>query len=142
MVVGGGSVTGGAVVEGTKIDVVGASVVEVVSGGGEVVAGAVVWGGGLEVAVGGRVVFTGGWVTPVPPEGMVTTELVGDGVVVDPAMVDEVEGPLDVVTGRAVVVAGPTVVDEAWVATCCLGEVSLPAISSTSRAARATAAMA
>lgn len=142
MVVGGGSVTGGAVVEGTKIDVVGASVVEVVSGGGEVVAGAVVWGGGLEVAVGGRVVFTGGWVTPVPPEGMVTTELVGDGVVVDPAMVDEVEGPLDVVAGRAVVAAGPTVVDDAWVATCCLGEVSLPAISSTSRAARATAAMA
>lgn len=110
----------------------------VVSSGSVVVVGTVVWGGGLEVAVGGRVVFTGGWVTPVPPEGMVTTELV-----VDSTVVEEVEGPLDeVVAGWVVVVAGRTVVEEAWVATCCLGEVSLPVTSSTRRAARATAAMA
>ena len=133
-------VGGGAVVGGT--DVVGASVVLVVSGGGVVVA-TVVCGGGAEVGVArGAVVLTGGWLPPVVPWGRVTT--VATELVVESAGVDDVvvEDPFDVVVGPLLVVVGRTVVDEAWVATCCLGERSLPVISSTRRAVRATAAMA
>jgi hypothetical protein len=127
-VVGGGTVDVEAVGGGGGGSVVG-------GGGGSVVAGLVAGGG--EVAGGdvttwrGAVVTTWGWVDPVPP-GMVE---------VDPT-VDEVDdvGPPDVVAGAAstlVVVVARAVVDGDWVATCCLGDVSLPVATSNSSAARA-----
>lgn len=131
------------VVGGTLVDEVGGGkAVVVVSGGGSVVAVVVSTGG--EVVAGalvpelrGAVVATVGWVLPVRPAGMVTT------VVVLPATVEEVDvvGPLDVVVAPAVVDVGRrVVVVGAWVATCCLGEVSAPVATSTSMAARAMAA--
>ena len=136
-------VLGGGVVGGTTIDVVGsglgASVVVVTSGS---VVGVVVTGGG-EVAGGlvptlrGAVVTTGGWVTPEPPAGMVAT-VVGAGSTVEDV---EVVGAFDVV-GPAVVEVGRTVVVVmgVWVATCSLGDVSLPVATSKSMAAKATVA--
>lgn len=125
-------------VGGIDVEEVGASVELVVSGGGEVVAGAwVVFTGGTEVPR-GAVVFTEGWVEPVRPDGMVATVVVDSPGAVGAGA--EVDGPLEVVAGRVVVV-DRTVVDDDLVATCCLGAVSLPVSSSTSRAARATAAM-
>lgn len=141
MVVDEGRVGG---VGGTKMVDVGGSVVVVVSAGGVVVVvvGTVVCAGGDEVAVGGRVVLTEGWVATVPPGGTVpTTVVVESPGAVDDGEVAEVEGPVDVLAGRVVLV-GRTVVDDAWVATCCFGELSVPVTNSTSRAARATAAMA
>lgn len=121
--VGGGG--GGSVV------VVVASVVGVVvSGGGD---------GGGEVAGGevpvlrGAVVITGGWVTaaPPPPPSPTVVEVVPTVEEVD------VEAPFEVVVARTVVVGRAAVVEGDCVATCCLGEVSSPVITSNRRADRA-----
>ena len=141
----GGTVVGGRV-GGTTIVVVGggrgASVV-VVDGGGASVVGVVVAGGGEVVAgalvptLRGAVVATGGWVFPVPADGIVATV-----VVLESAGAEDVEvGAFDVVVaatvvevGRAVVVVGD------WVATCSLGDVSSPVATSKSMAPNAMAA--
>ena len=118
---GGGSVVGGG----------GASVVAVVvATGGEVVAGALV------PTLRGAVVATPACVVTEPPGGMVAT------VVVLPSTVDEVDaGPLDVVVAPAVVEVGRDVaVVGDWVATCSLGDVSLPVATSKSMAASAMVA--
>ena len=137
-----GMVGGAAVVDGTNVDEVGGgSVLGVVVAGGSVVAVVVATGG--EVVAGalvpmlrGAVVTTGGWVPPVPPDGMVTTVVVLDSTVdeVDVEALDVVVAPEVVEVGRATVVEGD------WVATCCLGDVSPPVATSKSMAAKAMAA--
>ena len=121
-------------VGGTVVVVSGGAVLVVVSAGGWVVFGAVVpLLLGAVVATGARVVAV---VTGDP--GMV--------VVLGPTVDDvdeEVEvskEPTRVVVGRTVVV-GPVVVDD-WLATCCLGPVSLPVATSNRRAAKAIMARA
>lgn len=139
----GGSVAGGAVVEGTKMDEVGGGCVVVVSGGAAVVAvvvatGGDVWGG-LVPVLRGWVVATGGRVVAV-----VTPVAAGAVVLVSGAMElgDDVEVGMTIVFSGRRVVVGPTVVDGACVATCCLGDVSLPVATSKRRAARASDARA
>lgn len=135
----GGSVVGGAVVDGTNVDevggggsvvVVGGSVVAVVvaTGGGE--------GGALVPTLRGAVVTTPAWVVTEPPDGRVTT------VVVLESTVDDVEvGAFDVVVAPDVVEVGrAAVVEGDWVATCCFGDVSAPVATSRSMAANAMAA--
>ena len=116
-------------------DVVGS---DVVGGGSVVVAvgGDVVFTGGEVVTTGRRVVTTAGDVVANPTEA--ATVLVVDSTV-DDAVVDEVSvvGTTALVTGGRVVV-----VDGAWVASWRLGEVSLPANTSTRRAMRASEASA
>ena len=129
-----GSVDG----SGTVVVVTGACVV-VVSGGASVVA-VVVWTGG-EVGVGADVpaVVRGAVVTT--PAGCVVTgppAMVVPGAVVEGDEV-EVDVALEVVVARKVVV-GCAVVDDDWLATCCLAEVSAPVATSKSMATRATAA--
>ena len=120
---------------GTKVDEVGGSVV-VVSGGAVVVVCAVVWVGGDVPVVGrGAVVLTGGCV-PVVAAGATVATVVSAGVEV------EVDGSLEDVVGGAVEVVARAVVEDDWVATCCLGELSVPVATSNRRAARATAARA
>jgi hypothetical protein len=130
---------GTGVVVGTNVDDVGGG--SVVVGGGSVVA-VVVATGGAEVAgalvptLRGAVVATPGWVFPVPPDGMVTTV-----VVLEPAGTDVVVAPVDVVVAPEVVEVGRRVVVVGdWVATCSLGDVSLPVATSKSMAARAMVA--
>lgn len=140
-VVGGGIVATVDTVEGTKVDEVGGCCVVDVSGAA-VVGGTVVCGGAV-VPVGAGVVTTGGRVVPVVPEGAgaavtVVVESAGGAAVVEVEVevdaIDVVEDPV-VLVGRAVVVGD-------CVATCCLGELSVPVATSNRRAARATAAMA
>lgn len=130
---------------GTEIVVVGggrgASVVVVVGGGGGSVVAVVVATGGevagaLVPTLRGAVVTTPGWVFPVPLEGMVAT------VVVLESTVDDVDvGPLEVVVAPEVVDVGRRVVVVGdCVATCCLGDESVPVATSNSMAARAMAA--
>jgi hypothetical protein len=132
-------------VGGTEMVVVGggrgASVVVVDGGGASVVAVVVATGGdvvpgALVPTLRGAVVATGGWVFPVPADGMVAT------VVVLASTVDEVEvGAFDVVVGLTVVEVGRTVeVVGDWLATCSLGDVSLPVATSKSIAPSARAA--
>jgi hypothetical protein len=150
MVGGGGGVVGGGSVTtvldgGTKMDDVGGGWVVVVSGGASVVAvvvatGGDVWGG-LVPVLRGWVVATGGWVvavvTPVPAAGAAVVVAVSGGVEVE----DDVEVGMTIVfSGRRVV--RPTVVEGACVATCCLGDVSLPVATSNRRAAKAMEARA
>ena len=132
---------GGAVVDGTKIDDVGGGPVVEVVGGGSVVPVVVATGGALVAGalvptLRGAVVTTPGWVSTEPPEGMVAT------VVVLESTVDEVEvGAFDVVVAPEVVEVGWAVVGvDAWVATCSLGDVSLPVATSNSMAPSASAA--
>ena len=126
-------------VVGTKVDDVGGG--SVVVGGASVVAvvvatGGAVVAGALVPTLRGAVVTTPGWVFPVPPEGMVTTV-----VVLEPAGADVVVAPLDVVVAPEVVDVGRRVVVVGdWVATCSLGDVSLPVATSKSMAARAKVA--
>ena len=135
-----GMVVGGAVVLGTKIDVVGGASVVVVVGGGSVVpvvvcTGGDVVAGALVPRLRGAVVTTLGWVITAPPEGIVAT------VVVLESTVDEVEvGALVVVVAPEVVEVGRAVVEGDWVATCSLGDVSSPVATSKSMAPKAMAA--
>ena len=140
MVDGGTAVTGivGCVLGTNVDDVGGGSVVVVVGGGGSVVpvvvcTGGEVVAGALVPTLRGAVVTTPGWVFPVPPDGRVTTVVVLEVVDV---------GPLDVVVAPDVVDVGRRVdvVVGDWVATCCLGDVSLPVATSKSMAARAMVA--
>lgn len=145
----GGDVVVGSVttvlVGGTKVDEVGARVVVVVSGGAVLVVvsgGAWVVTGAVEPLLRGAVVFTGGCVVAMGAgdPGMVVVP----GPIVDEVDdVDEVEDsndPTRVVVGRKVVL-GP-VVDDDWLATCCLGAVSAPVATSNRRAAMAIEARA
>ena len=113
----GGSVVGGSVVGG-----------EVVAGGG---AGAVVPGAAVPV-LRGAVVTTGGWVTAAPklPAAVVEVESTVDDV-------EDVEAFDVVVAASVLVVVARAVVDGAWLAACCLGDVSPPVATSNNRAARA-----
>lgn len=132
-IVGGGAVVGGLVV-------VGATVV-----GGSVVAVVVCTGGDVVPAVGG------GEVVPVLRGVIVPTErcvvaVVSPGaagmVVVDSTVEDvDVDEELDVVVAPSVVV-GRAVVEDDWLATCCLDDVSSPVATSNNRAAMATVARA
>lgn len=142
---GGGTVVVGRVVtdgrvvveDGTTIEVVGGGSVVVV-GSGAVVGVVVVWAGGAVVPLDdGAVVTIGARVVAVVPLGPEAT-------VVVESTVEEVDVDVELEVGRAtvVVVAGRVVVVGDWVATCCLGELSVPVASSTSSAAKATAAMA
>jgi hypothetical protein len=151
-VVVGGSVGTVEELGGTKIEDVGGGRLVVGSGGGSVVAVVVSTGGGLVagglVAGGlvpvlrGAVVITGGDVVPEVPDGAgaAVVEVPRD-VDVEEVDVDDVDGPLDVVVGRCVVVV-TALVEGDWVATCCLGDVSLPVATSKRRAARAMVARA
>jgi hypothetical protein len=131
-------------VGGTEIVVVGggrgASVVVVVGGGsvvGVVVAtGGDVVAGALVPTLRGAVVTTPACVVTEPPGGMVAT------VVVLESTVDDVEvGAFDVVGAPEVVEVGRAVVGVGdWVATCSLGDVSLPVATSKSMAASAMVA--
>jgi hypothetical protein len=135
-------VVGGSV-GGTKVDDVGGGMVVVVSGGEVLVV----------VSAGGWVVL--GAVVPLLPGAVVATGARVVAVVIgEPGMVvvlgptvDDVEDEVDdskeptsVVVGRRVVV-GPVVEDD-WLATCCLGAVSLPVATSNRRAAKAIVARA
>ena len=151
---GRGSVTGTVVVitgsvatvddvGGTKVDDVGGWVLEVVSSGGGGAWVVVGCGGGWVVAVVplflGAVVGTEPWVVGV-------ADPFGVEVVLDP-MVDEVdvEAGFEVVGNCTTVVFNrkvDVVVEAAWVATCCLSELSEPVATSNSRATRATDARA
>ncbi|HUR22909.1 MAG TPA: hypothetical protein VMZ73_03450 [Acidimicrobiales bacterium] len=133
-------VVGGTVVGGTNVDDVGGSVV-VVGGGGSVVPVVVATGG--EVATGalvptvrGAVVTTPARVVTAPPDGMVLRVVVLESTVdeVDVGALDVVVAPEVVEVGRAMVVVG------AWVATCSLGDVSSPVVTSKSMAPSARAA--
>ena len=130
-------IVGVVVVLGTNVDDVGGASVVVVVGGGSVVPVVVATGGdvvaGAVPAVRGAVVATPGW---VPPEGMVTTVVVLESTVeeVDVGAPDVVVAPEVVDVGRTVVVVGDCV------ATCSLGDVSLPVATSKSMAARAMVA--
>ena len=109
----------------------GCVVAVVVSTGGDVVAGALV------PTLRGAVVTTAGCVVPEPTaDGMVAT------VVVLGPTVDEVEvgAAVDVVVAPVVVDVGRAVVVGEWVASCCLGELSVPVATSKSMAASAMAA--
>ena len=130
--VDGGTVT---VVAGSEVDDVGGSVV-----GGSVVGGVVVAGGGAG-AVGegaavpmlrGAVVTTGGWVITAPKLPAVVVDV---GSTVDD--VEDVEAFDVVVAASVLVVVARAVVEGAWLASCCLGDVSPPVATSNSRAARA-----
>ena len=127
-------------VVGTNVEDVGGGSVVVV-GGGSVVAvvvatGGAVVAGALVPPFRGAVVATPAWVLPVPPAGMVAT------VVVLESTVDDVDvGAFDVVDGPEVVEGGREVVDVGdWVATCSLGDESVPVATSKSMAPRAMAA--
>lgn len=127
---------------GTDVDDVGGGggSVVVVVGGGSVVAVVVctvgdVVAGALVPTLRGAVVTTRGWVFSVPPDGIVTTVVVLESAVEDGGALDVVGTPEVVEVGRAVVV-----VEGDCVATCCLGEVSLPVDTSKSMAVRAMAA--
>ena len=115
----------------------GASVVS--GGGGSVVAvvvctGADVWVGALVPVLRGWVVTTEAWVVAVVPPGPgATVVVVSAGVEVEDDEVGAVDGL--VVAGRVVV--RRTVVEGAWVATCCFAEVSLPVATSNRRATKA-----
>lgn len=151
-VVVGGSVATVELVGGTEVDAVGGgSAVVVVSGGGGAVVGVVVCTGG-EVAGGdvtgglvpvlrGAVVLTGGAVVGVKTDDPIATvvDVPIDVVVVGPT--DVVDGALDVVVGRTVVVGTTTDVGP-WLATCCLAELSSPVATSNRSAAKAMVARA
>ena len=135
---------------GTKIDDVGAG--RVVSGGGTVVAvvvctGGVVVAGAAVPVLRGAVVTTGGEVVAEVPDEPGAVAGLPSGVDVDDVEdVDDVDdevvvAPFDVVVGRWVV-EGATVKEGAWVATCCLGDVSPPVATSNRRPARAMVARA
>ena len=129
------TVEGGTVVAGSDVDEVGGSVVggsvvggEVVAGGG---AGAVVAGAAVPV-LRGAVVTTGGWVITAPKLPAAVVEVA--------STVDDVEDveAFDVVVAASVlVVVARAVVDGAWLATFCLGDVSPPVATSNNRATRA-----
>ena len=136
-----GIVVGRGVVVGTNVDDVGGGSVVDVGGGGSVVPVVVCTGGegvtgALVPMLRGAVVATGGWVFPVPLDGMVATVVALESTVdeVDVEASDVVVGPEVVEVGRTVVVVGD------WVATGSLGDVSLPVDTSKSMAARAMAA--
>lgn len=141
-IVVGGTVVFGmvATVLGTNVEDVGGGGSVVVVGGGSVVAvvvatGGAVVAGALVPRFEGEVVATEGWVLPVPPEGTVATV-----VVLEPTVDDVEVGGFDVVVALSVVEVA-TVVDVGdWVATCCLGDESVPVATSKSMAARAMAA--
>ena len=155
----GGRVEGGASVGGTDTVVVGGSVTvlvggaTVVAGGGGVVGVVVLTGGEVVAGVGGvvvpllrgAVVAMGGRVVAVRP---LPAESVGAGVaprrVVVESTVDDVDvdGPLDVVVNRRVVVGRAVVDGDAWLATTCLGDVSSPVTTSNNMATKATEARA
>jgi hypothetical protein len=100
----------------------------VVAGGGAVVAGANV------PVLRGAVVATNGCVVPIPPPPPPPPPAVVD---VD-STVDDVDvlGPFEVVVApSAVVVVTRAVVEGDWVASCCLGDVSLPVTTSNTSAA-------
>lgn len=132
--VGGGAlvvvVTGAwVVVVSCWVVVVAASVVVVSTGAGAVVATVPVERGAVVFTTGAREVVA---VVSAEPGGRVVTDVSGT--------VDELdEGADDEVGARVVgvVVVGRMVVVGAWVATCCLAELSVPVATSNRRATRA-----
>jgi hypothetical protein len=131
--------------DGTKVDDVGGWVVLVSSGASVVVVcvgvdGAWVVAGEVEPLLRGAVVTTAACVVTVTP-GPPAVELVEGPAVVEDV---DVDGLLDVVVSNTVVFSRKVevVVEAAWVATCCLGELSEPVATSNSRATRATEARA
>lgn len=109
--------------------VVTASVV-VVSGAGGTVVPEPVERGAVVFTTGAREVVA---VVSAEPDGRVVTDVSGTVDELDDGADDEVGARVVgvVVVGRMVVVVG------AWVATCCLGELSVPVATSNSRATRA-----
>jgi hypothetical protein len=134
-------------VTGTKLELVGAgfvvvvvsATVVVVSGGSVVVAA-----GGVELPVErGTVVFTtgAGAVAVVPGGWESEPRVTGGASTLLDVELEEAGGSVDGMVTRAVA-GGATVVVADWVATCCLGELSLPVATSKSRATSATEARA